>query len=72
MRNKKLIVSALLAGCIVLAAAGITIMSNTRAAEIQAEYGDTFTTIDPVNAIIATAVMLIIGLIIYIKRNKIN
>lgn len=71
MRNKKLIVSALLAGCIVLAA-GITIMSNTRAAEIQAEYGDTFTAVDPVNAIIATAVMLVIGLIIYIKRNKIN
>lgn len=72
MRNKKLIVSALLMGCVVLVAAGVTIMSNTRAAEAQAEYGDTFTAIDPVNAIIAAAVMLVIGLVIYIRRNKIN
>lgn len=71
MRNSKLVLSVFLAGVVILSAAAIVIEKSAKAAGDIASKGAAMP-VEPVNAIIATVIVIIAGIAVYIKRNRAN
>lgn len=70
MEQKGLAARTLLKAGSLLGGAVLTASMSESVVEAQTVREVTMTTVDPVNAIIATVVMLILGIIVYIIRHK--
>lgn len=71
MKYTKVLLRAAMVGCILLMAIAIIMVAN-KSVIAGTEHLNGVTAADPVNAIIATVVIIIIGIAVYIKRNKMD